>query len=490
MMNTLIRRMDREQDGYALVIAILLVSIMVILLAVALDAGIAALQGSSKGIEWSKTLTVAEAGANDAVTRLGVSRTTLNPCPMLPPSANVCSGGGGEYQMMWSATSDGGMLVTSRGYYPTKAAPRYSREVQVTYEPAQTFKYAIFAQDDLDIANNPVVVGDVYSSGAVTVDNNVTICGSITSANGTITLGQNDEITKVLGAPYNCSGESGNVWAGGSIVGSSNVKVEGTAKASGPSGATCSPSGSTPFPYNLSNMTVTGTATACGQISGVSAGGEVYAGTPTTAPAVQTMPAFTFDPNNYLSLTCFPSGGPCGSYVSPSAVSDFNAYVSANKINLSGTFAIWQSNPTQLTKINLDGVASVPGNLTIVTNAPIDFGNTNTILTTASQADTDFISLYVPPTGTTCDTNGGDCSIYGQNSIQFGPNLVGLLYTTGKMAFKNNCNGGLCTQFNGALYASSMDLKNGFNITYNSRIERTIGFGQSLEQTLWQEINV
>jgi Tfp pilus assembly protein PilX len=487
MMNRLIRRMHGEQDGYALVIALLLVSIMVVLLVVALDAGIAALRGSSKGIEWSKTLTVAEAGVNDAVTRLGISRTTPNPCEI--GTATVCSGSGGEYQVTWSATSDGGMLVTSIGYYPTKSAPRYSREVQVTYEPAQTFKYAIFAQDDLTIANNPVVVGDVYSSGAVTVDNNVTICGSITSANGTITLGQNDKITKSY-APYGCSGESGNVWAGGSILGSSGVNVEGYAKASGPSGATCASSGSAPFPYDLTNMTVTGTATACGRISGVTASGGATAGIPTTAPAVQTMPAFTFDPNNYSSLACYPSVAPCGSNVSTTAVSEFNAYVSANKTNLSGTFAIWQSNPTQLTKINLDGVNSVPGNLTIVTNAPIDFGNTSTITTTASSAETDFVSLYVPPTGTTCDTNGGDCSIYGQNSIQFGPNVVGLLYTTGKMAFKNNCNGGSCTQFTGAVYAGSLDLKNGFNITYNSAIERTIGFGQSLQQTLWQEINV
>jgi hypothetical protein len=486
MMNALIRRLHREQDGYALVIAILLVSIILILLAVALNAGIVALQGSSKGIEWSKTLTVAEAGVNDAVTRLGVSRTTSNPCPMSPPSETVCSGGGGEYQMTWSATSEGGMLVTSRGYYPTKAAPRYSREVQVTYEPAQTFKYAIFAQDDLTIANNPVVVGDVYSSGNITVDNNVTICGSVTSANGTITLGQNDAITTSY-VPYNCSGQTGNVWAGGSVVGSNNVTVEGFAKASGPSGATCASSGSAPSPYDLSNMTVTGAATACGRVSGVPGG---LAGTATTAPAVQTMPAFTFDPNNYSSLTCYPSGGTCGSFVSPDAVSLFNAYVSANKTNLSGTFAIWQSNPSQLTKINLDGVNSVPGNLTIITNAPIDFGNTSTITTTATSAETDFISLYVPPTGTTCDTTGGDCSVYGQNSIEFGPNVVGLLYTAGKMAFKNNCNGGSCTQFTGAVYANSIDLKNGFNITYDSAIERTLGFGQSLQQTLWQEINV
>ena len=42
----------------------------------------------------------------------------------------------------------------------------------------------------------------------------------------------------------------------------------------------------------------------------------------------------------------------------------------------------------------------------------------------------------------------------------------------------------------GALYAQSMDFKNGFNIIYNSRVERVLGFGTTLEQVLWQEINV
>jgi hypothetical protein len=42
----------------------------------------------------------------------------------------------------------------------------------------------------------------------------------------------------------------------------------------------------------------------------------------------------------------------------------------------------------------------------------------------------------------------------------------------------------------GALYAQTMDFKNGFNIIYNSRVERVLGFGLSYQQSLWQELNV
>jgi Tfp pilus assembly protein PilX len=62
MMVTLMRRLRREEEGYSLVIAMLLLAIMAILLVVGLDAGTASLKQSSLAIEWSKALTVAEAG--------------------------------------------------------------------------------------------------------------------------------------------------------------------------------------------------------------------------------------------------------------------------------------------------------------------------------------------------------------------------------------------------------------------------------------------
>jgi hypothetical protein len=84
----------------------------------------------------------------------------------------------------------------------------------------------------------------------------------------------------------------------------------------------------------------------------------------------------------------------------------------------------------------------------------------------------------------------------GKNSIEFDAGLlsdpddgvVGLLYTPGKMAFQNQCV--TCGPGEGALYASSISMQNNYDIIYNSRVERTLGFGQNLQQTLWQEINV
>jgi hypothetical protein len=224
-----------------------------------------------------------------------------------------------------------------------------------------------------------------------------------------------------------------------------------------------------------------------------------------------TFPAFTFDPNNYssdssdpLHLQCYPTTTPitnCGANDATNAVTTFNSYVSAHKSSLTGTFAVWQRSPSSSTAINLDGI-TLSGDFTLITNAPVTFGNTSTVTTTSSSvaADLFVVSTYQPTgscTAALVNTGGADCSIYGKNSVEFDsgvqsdPNdgVVGLLYTTGKMAFVNSSNN-IADVGDGALYAQSMDFKNGFNVIYNSRVERVLGFGASYEQVLWQELNI
>jgi len=507
MITTMMRRLHGEEDGYSLVISMLLIAIMMMLLAVALTAGNAALTQSNKGLQWSKTLVVAEAGLNDSVARLAQSKSAANPCAI--STATVCTSSDGEYQVSWSVNSDGGYTITSIGYYPTKTAQTFAREVQVTFEPVPSFRYAIFSQSDLEIKNNIVVVGDVYSQGSVTVGTSATVCGSVTSSGGGISLSNGAQIVKSYSNVFtgvSCSGKTGNVWSGGSsgIVGAATVQIAGDAKASAPASATCDGASSD---YAITspggNTTVSGAVTACGKATGVVGFTSRTQGTLTTQPSTAELPSFTFDPNNYSILTCYPSGGTCGANDSTTAIADFNAYVATHKTSLTGTFAVWQRAPTAMsspgncttastTQICLDGIG-LSGDFTLITNAPVDFGNTSTVSTSNSPSEMVVVSTYVPPASTSCDANGGDCSIYGQNAVKFDAGVqsdpddgvVGLLYTTGKMAFKNQGSPG-----EGALYAAAMDLKNGFDIVYNSRIESILGFGEQLEQTLWQELNV
>jgi hypothetical protein len=497
MMASVMRRLYREEEGYSLVIAILMLAVMMVLLVVSLDAGSASLRQSSLSLEWSKTLTVAEAGLDDSVTRLGESSTAANSCSI--STSTVCTGGGGEYQVSWTR-SGGKIVVTSIGYYPSKTAPRYTREIQATYEPIPEFRYAIFSKASLDIKNNMTIAGDIYSDGDITIQNNATVCGSIISSAGGVSLSNGDQILKA-DSSTECSGKSGTVWTGGPGGISGGGVIEGDAIAGAPSAVTCSTSSSS---YAIVGGSLDGAAKACGKISGVSGATSITPGVATSQPAPVPFPTFLFDPNNYssapadpLHLQCFPSGGTCGTTQSSTAVADFNAYVATHKSSLTGTFAIWQSNPQGMSgcssAVCLDGI-TLSGDLTIVTNAPVDFGNTSTVTTTSSSVSADMVvvSTYQPASGTTCTNNGGDCSIYGKNAISFDggdisnpdDGVVGLLYTPGKMGFKNSGSG------EGSLYAGSMDLKNSYDLVYNSRVERVLGFGAAYERTLWQELNV
>ncbi len=487
----MLSRLRHDDEGFALVTAIILLTVMTLLMVVALSAGNAAFNLAEGGARWSRTLGVAESGVNDAIGQLTANRTATSSCAV-GDAVDVCTpldGQDGEYQVSWRTVSGGDVEIESVGYYPTMSGARQIRKVQVLLEPIPTFRYALFSASDMEVKNDQNIAGDIYATNNVTVGQNTTICGSVISANGGVTLANNSVVLKshTFGSGHECTDKEGLVWTGGEpgIAMSNGARVEGDAKASAP--ASVSPACATQTLYKITGGTVEGQATACGTITSSVPNLPAQPRTLTEPPAVVPLPAFTFDPTNYPSLNCYPSGGTCGAAnTSPTAVTQFAA---VSRSNMAGTYAIWQTQPTKTTRVDLDGM-SLGGDLTIITNAPIDLGNTGTITTSVPGVTVVIVSLYVPPTGTTCTTNGGDCSIYGKNSIVFDSGsstdpddgVAGVLYTPGKMAFKNSSNSA-----EGALYAGSMDIKNGFDIVYNSRLERILGFGSALQQTLWRE---
>ncbi|MBI4259529.1 MAG: polymer-forming cytoskeletal protein [Actinobacteria bacterium] len=486
-------KVHRDESGFALVTAMALLAVMSLLMIVVLSAGESVNRLSERGGRWTKLLGVAEAGLNDAVVHLS-SDLSSGPadtgCPYDGTSTDGCTIPGGEYQVTWQRQNRGNLVITAYGFYPTAAAylsgqsNAQARKVRMTMEPPQTFEYALFSATTLEIKNGATVIGDVFANEQVTVKNNATVCGSILNATLGIVVEQGARIVKSLSGS-SCTSDA-NLHAGGPVTLGGTSVVQGNATASAPTELSCPP---TPDGYYVSGGTVQGTATACGAVTTSTPNAQPY--TKTAPPVTRSLPDFVFDEANYDPLTCFPAGITCDpATTSTTAVSSFNSTVS--KVNMSGTYAIWQTNPSQSTKVSLEGL-SLGGDLTIVTNAPIDLGNTGEVTTTASPGSLlVIVSLYVPPTGTTCSDQGGDCSIYGKNSVVLDSGdpdepddgVVALFYTTGKMAFKNQDNEG-----EGALWAGGMDLKNGFDVTYNAEVERVAGFGGSIEQTLWEELS-
>jgi len=493
----MLTRLNRREDGFAMVTAVAVLAIMSILLVVVLTAGNSAFDISERNARFTRTLAVAESGIDDVAGSLGVNGTAPSLCPI--GTSDTCAASGGEYQVSWTRAPDGTVTVTSVGYQPNMANAEITRKIEAVYEPVPSFKDVLYSDTSIAIKNDQVVIGDVVANGAIQLGTNAVVCGSVTSATGGVELLQGAQIVKSYvdaSTGTNCSGKAGNVWAGGTIKMGATSVVEGNATASPPAGTSSCPL-DPDTTYAILSGTVQGSATACGRIT-TSSPNPLSPYTVTDPPAPTSLPTFTFDPNNYTSITCIPFSDPCDPAItSDLAVSQFNAL---SNTNMSGVYAVWQTNPTcgEISNPSSGGCIaidltemSVGGDLTIITNAPVYFGNT-TPITSSGPATVSIVSLYIPPPFTTCDTNGGDCSIYGLNSVLFDsgdpadPNdaIAAVLYTPGKCAFKNQTNGA-----EGAIYCGSMDIKNGFDITYSSRIERIAGFGGVLERTLWREIS-
>lgn len=486
----MLTRLKRGEDGFALVTAVFILAIMSMLLIVVLEAGNNAFSVAERNSRFTRTLGVAEAGLDAAVTQLGEYRLSANPCHIDSTPPQVCTAAGGEYQTKWSTAVGGTVTVDAIGYYPTKAAAQVTRHIQAVYEPIPSFNYAVFSNTSVEIKNGEVVYGDVFANQGISIGAGAVVCGSVTSAGGDVISKSANIVKSYTDATGRiCTGKTGNVWANGTIDLPPTGVIQGNATASAPAGTVCNPVSPN---YAVLLGTVQGQATACGKITSATTNpmpGTWTAPSPPKTDASGISPPYTFDPANYTSITCIPSSNPCDpAQTSATAYQTFNALP---KANMQGVYAVWQTNPSQSTQLDLTGL-SIGGNLTIVSNAPIDFGNTSTISTSA-PATVVLVSLYVPGGSTTCAANGGDCSIYGKNSILFDTGnvndlddgIAALMYTPGKCAFKNQTNAA-----DGALYCGSMDIKNGFHITYNSRIEQIVGFGNGgLEQILWKEIS-
>ena len=76
----MLNRLKRGEDGFALVTAVALMAIMTMLLVVVLEAGNNAFSVAERNSRFTRTLGIAEAGLDAAVTQLGEFRLAANPC--------------------------------------------------------------------------------------------------------------------------------------------------------------------------------------------------------------------------------------------------------------------------------------------------------------------------------------------------------------------------------------------------------------------------
>jgi hypothetical protein len=451
-------RVRDDEQGIAMITAVILIMVMAGLAALVLQNGSHAERASGRGRNWTQALHVAESGVQQAVVALQASGGAV-PAPISETSAE------GRYDTVVTYLGRNRYRIDSTGEVGNGGGLKALRTIRVVYAPPKSFKYALFSLTDVNTKNNDLVVGDVWANGSVTVDQNDVVQGSVTAATGSVFLDNHSHVT-------------GDVWSGGSsnnraVDVSTGARVDGNVKASSSAPNCSDDAGHAGYNVNVVGS-IGGSVVTWGTKTGGGSTGTVSSHVCTNAAATKPMPTFNYAAANYDPTPT--------EYASPAA---FKAYLDAGHRNsLSGTFRIsggGASNPIDLTGVEITG-----DTLIIAMNAPIDAngvgaGNgTDKLLV--------LVSYYAPPPASACTDNGGnpaDCAIGLKNNFQPTDNTATLLYApNGPVAFKNNAD------FLGAVYANDIVLKNNQTTVYDPRVDQIVGFGPvTLQQESWVELN-
>ncbi len=523
------RRLVFRDEGNALIVVIIVSMIIGILGAVALDTGREAQFSATSDGDRQQALGAAEAGLHLIMSRVSAEAgnatqqgVTLPNFWSIAPGGTLpagCAPGGTCAAAKNSSDYTGSTPQGTYWYWVTRCTPSTipcpgtqaeptagfivdvqassggtvfgrGRHIQVTLTPPSRFAhdeaYALFSYTSINVSNNDQVLkGDVFANTNVMVNNsnqNPTVQGSLTSATGWIELDSSVHVT-------------GNVWSGGfNPTGSTTgwslnlgnaARIDGSAKASTSNNNDCAALPNHNYDVILgSGATVGGGITTLGSVTPSGSGTTSC----TQAQPALPLPLYTFNPDFYDPAT----------YHGPWTVADFQTWLSSNLSNLHGTFNVtseplpFNSNG-QTNRIDLSG-AKLTGSTTIVTNAPVYTGSLDDSQMTDPNGTFVIVSHYQAPPSTACSTtsNTSECAIHITNGFSLNTDgtcrTATLLYAdNGPVALKNSSNGGgnLC----GSIISNGIVVKNNENVTYDSRIDRVVGFGPSAYAiTRWEEL--
>lgn len=443
-----------RDDGFAMVTAIIVSSVLMMFTMGLMATGLHLTDATTRDRSWNIALQVAEAGVDFATYTLGIDDTYVG------TGGSVIDVPGGQVEMLVDRPSDGAITIYSTGWVPTKTATNaVSRRIRADYAPEDVFSYALFSETGLYVKNNAVIEGDVFANEGVEVGENAIVKGSAISATEGVEIGNGAELQQV-------DGIGGSAYSGGpaGIYVNNTAKVYGDAYAEATSCA-----GSTPT--DTYDVVVVGTgrvhgeALAWGPISG-----NVGSSVPFNcqlAQATKTLPEYNWDPSLYTGEQLY------------STIGAFETYLAANEEFLTGVHRVWvddcDADPGGAgTYIEMGGM-NVSDDFVLVTNCRIDFSNDFTV----SAGDDALIDIVV------LNTSSDPPAVHIKNNLEIENDPAVLLYATGLITVKNNPN------HNGAVYAGAISIKNNLDVTYDPRVERTLGFGDvKLDRSAWVECTV
>lgn len=449
-----------NEGGYALAVTVMVSFAMLILCLGTVTSGLRLDAASARDSRWNLALQVAEAGIDNSLFELTADGAYGG------TGASVLAVPGGEVETTVTTPKPGWRVIVSTGYVPSKAATNaVKRRIRATYGPYPSFKYALFSSSGLEVKNNDGSTGDIFANESIVMMNNSGVTGSVISGTGSVFLNNNAEV-------HENAGEGGSVYSGGydaaglwGIYLSSGAVIEGSAYAEA---ETCPGVPADSSRYNIANAgSIQHNAIARGSINGAVSG----TATPFRCQVRhgrETIPEYHYDPTLYSSATEYTSA------------LNFQTWADANATNLTGVRRVWvdacAADPSGPASVLDMGGKVVKDGFKLITNCRVDFNN-NSSYSGSSDGSVEIIVLNT-------STSPPAINIKNNFTMPDPPPSV-LLYSTGLIEVKNN------GENNGGVYGGAISIKNNLEVTYDPRIERTIGFGpEKFSRVSWEEIAI
>lgn len=333
---SLIQRQAQDERGAGIVTALMITLVVFALGATWTSVGLHQVEISSYDRYREQALHAAEAGVNEALSRLASDYDWKGTAGVVTLGDST-----GEYEVTVSPVDpldldDLDRYVVAKGYAPSKAAARGAArqlEQQVRLDPADGFNYALFASPGGVVGqNNSTISGDVYSAGDLSLANSSKYFGNVTAV-GSITTSNNNTV-------------GGNLHAGTfATIDNSQTTIQGDVLAG----------------TNISGIgSVDGDAQAGGTVTGVTVAGTTHQNNPPPDPVLLTMPTFTWDPANY-------SPAPPPDWTS---ASNFRTHWDSNKTAFSGHHRV-KGGDNASNKLALDKTWTMSGDVTLAADGPI-----------------------------------------------------------------------------------------------------------------------
>lgn len=464
----------REESGFAMIVAVVLLGVMGTLMALVLQLGSHTTFATARGRSWVQAVHVAEAGVHRAIAKLEETNGAYS---------GTFSGSTeeGTFSVTVTPKTRKRFQIDATGTIAPGQGLGATRKLRVTLAPPSSFLYAMLSNTSIATKGNDVIDGDIWSNQNVLLEQGNIVHGSVTAATGWVATKNGVTIDEdVWSGGYDPSNldRAIHLEAGGIISG--NVKASVTAP---PDPITCG--GEDPTKYKVrveSSATIVGNMVSWGpKVGSGTVQGTITQNVCSAAPPTKPLPTFTYSASNYTANTHHEFG--TVDTPSATAVTDFQAHIIPEKSAMMGSYYINQAGAAnQSIRVDLTGV-TIAGDTTIIANVPI---YANGVADSAGDAMFTLVSTYQPPAGTACDVNqdNSECSIHLKNNFEPSGNTAVIIYAPyGPVAVKNNQ-----VQF-GTIYADAIEIKNNQTLNYDSRVERVVGFGDvTYEVESWIEL--